>query len=150
MSEIHVPRDPAEFGQHFAEEFFFSGALDEFDGDQRGIDQRLVEIDRMADSFAFLGHAYFVQSGRALSVPVSIDPREGLVAHWQFEKLSFKGDLETFSAVKIGRLVGGNAIRAFCLTFNNVTLLPGFDQIPDDHLLHVPAYAVRDISRLAA
>jgi hypothetical protein len=150
MSEIHVPRDPAEFGQHFAEEFFFSGVLDEFDGDQRGIDRRLVEIDRMADSLAFLGQAYFVESGRALSVPVSINPGNGAVSHWQFEGLTFRGDLETFSAVKIGRLIGGNAIRAFCLTFNNVTLLPGFDHLPDDHLLHVPAYAVRDMSRLAA
>lgn len=149
MAGIEI-NDPSEFGRAFAEEFVVSGALDGFDGNNREIDRRLVEIDERAQSLRFLNEPYLVTSRLALSIPVSIDADEQTVSHIRFDEgLMFKGDLVTHSAVKVGRFIGGNAIRALCLTFDNITLLPFFDSIPDDHLLYVPAFSIQDIDRLA-
>jgi hypothetical protein len=63
--------------------------------------------------------------------------------------LSSEGTFISYSRVVIGRIVGANAVRALCLSFDNVTLLPFFDSLRDDHLLHVPALAVSSMSAQA-
>jgi hypothetical protein len=56
--------------------------------------------------------------------------------------LSFEGRFKCYSKVMIGRIIGAGSVRAFCLTFDDVLMLPGFDRLPDDRLLHVPILAV--------
>ncbi len=149
MSNFESINGPMTFGQAFAKEFMLSGALDGFDENQSEIDRRLVEIDSHAEELQLLNNDYFVVTRLAFSIPVSIDADDPSVSHIRFnDGITFKGELVTHSSVKIGRLIGGNAVRAFCLTFNKVTLLPYFDEIHDDHLMHVPAYAIQDIDLL--
>ena len=64
-----------------------------------------------------------------------------------FFDLSFEGPFTSFSIVHVGKIVGACSVRALCLSFKEATLLPYFDNIPDDHFLHVPVLAVDNISR---
>jgi hypothetical protein len=148
MGYIEIPKNPGEFGRYFAEEFMTSGILDEFHGDESGVVTRLKEVDEMAENLDYYGNDYFVESNRALSIPSLIVKDDEDVSYIRFDnKLTFEGKLITYSSVKIGKIIGGNAVRAFCLTFDDVTLLPYFDSLPDGHLLHVPAYAVEEIDK---
>jgi hypothetical protein len=81
-------------------------------------------------------------------LPVSFEAEQDIEVV-QFRQLHFEGTFVTYSTVRIGRLIGRGAIRSLCLTFDKVTLLPYFDEIPEDQLLHVPAYAVFDIDKVA-
>jgi hypothetical protein len=97
-----------------------------------------------------LGRQYFVSAHRSLSIPVRFDANAPVSSFDFNEGLEFSGQLITFSTVRIGRNLGGNAVRALCLTFDNVTLLPYFDHLPEDRLLHTPAFAIREIDSFAS
>lgn len=108
----------------------------------------LVELDHLTD-LADMHGMYFTQAGRALAIPVSFEADEH-TTYVSFNSLTFEGRLATYSVVKIGRILGSTSVRALCLSFNEVTLLPFFDTLPEDQLLHVPALAIDSMSRTAA
>lgn len=109
--------------------------------------RRLVELEQQATDLEMVDKPYFVHSGRSFLLPVTFDADEDIETV-QFPQLTFEGKFVTYSTVRIGRLAGRQAIRSLCLTFDKVTLLPYFDSIPDDQLLHVPAFAVFDIDKV--
>lgn len=108
----------------------------------------LAELDRLTEINEMAG-IYFTQAGRALAIPVSFESDE-VVDYIRFNLLTFEGKLATYSIVKIGKIIGATSVRALCLTFVDVTLLPFFDKLPGDKLLHVPALAVDSMSRSEA
>jgi hypothetical protein len=105
----------------------------------------LVELDRLT-ALADMHTLYFAQVCKALAIPISFEADKP-VSIENFGSLTFEGKLATYSVVKIGRILGGTSVRALCLSFNEVTLLPFCDNLPDDLLLHVPVLAVDSISR---
>lgn len=92
-----------------------------------------------------IDQSYFVTSGKALLLPVKKSDDE--VATFEFPALSFTGELDSYATVRAQTLVRERAVRALCLAFNNVTLLPYMDKIPTRQQLYVPVFAVAAITR---
>lgn len=109
-------------------------------------EQVLAHLEKTAESLEFLDQQYFVETSRALAIPVAFEDGEEK-RYGNFYGLSFEGILKSYSRVLIGRVIGAQSVRAWCLTFDEVTLLPFFDELPEDRLLHVPALAVDSISQ---
>ena len=105
----------------------------------------LRELDMAAEMLGFLDKQYFINSGRSMIIPKSFEATER-VTYTNFFGLDFEGLFTCYSRVNIGRLVGGTSIRAVCMTFGQATLLPFFDPLPEDELLHVPVLAVNSIT----
>lgn len=109
-------------------------------------EKALAELDHISEIGNLHGRTYFTQTNKALAIPFSFDRNEN-VQYLDYSGLTFEGELVTFSIVKIGRLIGQNVVRSLCLTFDKVTTLPLFIELPKDYLLHVPALAVNSITR---
>lgn len=110
---------------------------------------KFLGLDAVADSLGFVGQKYFVESRRSLSIPASFEAQKP-VELIDFMGLTFEGKFVTYSQVTVGKIIGAHSVRALCLSFDDVTLLPYFDHLPEDHLLHVPVLAVESISGQAA
>lgn len=115
----------------------------------RADEHTLAELDAAAEMLGFIGNQYLLNSYRAFAIPAHFEA-EGPVTHHQFMGLMFEGDFACYSKIHIGRIIGVTSVRALCLTFHNVTLLPYFDRMEDGDLLHVPVLAVDSIDKLAA
>lgn len=139
--ELPIATNPAELALPFVDTIE-SQPL--FDNSEEEI-KLLTELDRLTDA-ANMSGVYFTQAGKALAVPASFEADEP-VNFLDFNLLTFEGKLVTYSVIKIGRIIGSKSIRALCLTFDDVTLLPFLDKLPEDKLLHVPAIAVDSMSR---
>lgn len=108
---------------------------------------RTIErLDAMATAASMDGF-YIAETFRALALPVD-HGEDGPVRFIDFGTLVFEGKFRSFSYVRIGKLVSDSYVRALCLVFDRVTLLPYFDTMDEDHLLHVPALAVDSMSRV--
>jgi hypothetical protein len=144
MDHNPLVTNPAELALPFVE------AIDTRSGLSIGKEEEelLVKLDHLTE-VANMHAVYFTQAGRALSIPVSFESDQP-TSYTSFNSLTFEGRLVTYSVVKIGRLIGSTSIRALCLSFDEVTLLPFFDTLPEDRLLHVPALAIDSMSRTAA
>lgn len=108
----------------------------------------LAELDRAAADLGFLGVKWLVETRRCISLPASFDRTEPVEAISFMDRLLLEGDLVTFSRVTVGKIMDGSQghkVDALCLTFEDVTLLPYFDTIPPNHLLHVPVLSVNSI-----
>lgn len=141
-----MPGNPADLAAVQAEESALT--MVEFEI-TRADQQALLALDHVASELKFIGQKYFVESRRSLSIPVSFEADED-VSHINFMDLTFEGTFACYSKVVVGRILGHHSVRALCLTFHEVTLLPFFDGLPDDHLLHVPVLAVATIGAQAA
>lgn len=136
---IHDPT-PVTIALPYAESLVVNGNLDSFDihDDEH---EALRCLEEQAEAIGALNQQFFVTSGR--SILTSLQTEENYCT--SFDSLDFSGELFTYSTVRIGRTLGNHAMRALCLSFHNVTLLPYFDRIAEDQLLHVPAYAVHEM-----
>lgn len=106
----------------------------------------LAELDHGAESLGFHNQTYFVEAFRGLVVPASFEAADR-VTYVNFMGITLEGRFATFSKVHIGTIVGAGAVRAVCLTFTDVTLLPYFDTLAEDDLLHVPVLSVAQMSK---
>jgi hypothetical protein len=127
--------DPATLAEEAAIKVFY----------QQDVFERLPEdadilghLDKAAAELDLIDRTYWVETSRGMSLPVDFESDEQ-VRMINFAKLSFEGIFACYSKVMIGRIIGGNSVRALCLTFHNATLLPYFEQLPDRHLLYVCA-----------
>jgi hypothetical protein len=109
----------------------------------------LAQLDAAAEMLGFIGNQYLMNSHRAFAIPASFNVDEQ-VTHHQFMGLMFEGDFACYSKIHVGKILGATSVRALCLTFHNVTLLPYFDRMEEGDLLHVPVLAVDTIDQLAA
>ncbi|MCY4010786.1 MAG: hypothetical protein OXF49_02290 [Candidatus Saccharibacteria bacterium] len=109
-------------------------------------EQALIELDQVSEDKDFY-QRYLVETDNAFAIPVSFDKTKPVnITHFN-EGLIFSGQLETYSAVKIGRLaIAEINVRALCLTFSSLFLLSFLGNVEQDRLLHVPAYAINDIT----
>jgi len=142
---IHeAPRDPIELSIIRAEDV----PLQAFD--HTVTDERLLaELDFAARELELHGKRYYIESNRAFLLPVESDAGTKLT-YTEFYGLTFEGEFSTYSRISIGRLLGSpHTVRALCIAVGSALLLPYFDNIPEDSLLHVPVLAVNHI-QLAA
>jgi hypothetical protein len=108
----------------------------------------LSDLEGVAKELDFIDRQYFVETSRGLSIPASFEAKEDdTVTFLSFYKLTFEGILRGYSKVQVGRVIGAGSVRALCLTFEEVTLLPFFDSLPEDHIFHVPVLAVDSIDQ---
>ena len=141
---------PADIARPIAETIITRGTLDGWGNSAENNPFEhyvLSQLEETAVQQGMLDVPYYVESGRSLLAPATFEADETLSVYY-FDDLHFRGELKTYSTVRLGRLLGGQTMRALCLTFDNVTLFPGFDSIPEADLLHVPVLAVRDMDRL--
>lgn len=116
----------------------------DLDFDTRNDELRmLANLEEVAYGLCMDGQ-WFVNSNRGVSVPKSHES-SGSISYYNFMDLTFEGDFITYSKVIIGKIIGATSVRAVCITFDNVTLLPYFDKLPDDHYLHVPVLAINEM-----
>lgn len=148
--ESFSTNSPAELALPLAEKLVMQGYYDGFVSADTDEQAEVVALEAMADLAGMLGQQYLVSSGRSVAIPVSFEAGQPVRTFDFNEGLDFSGTLVTYGSVRIGRNLGGNAIRALCLTFDNVTLLPYFNKLQEDRLLYTPAFAVRSIDILKA
>ncbi len=141
MNNFELPSNPAQLAETIATENF-SDSMEISDLDHR----LLTELEVGAEALGFLNKDYFVESGRALILPASFQSDEP-VLYTSFFGLSFEGRFATYAKVHIGRIIGGSAVRAVCLAFTDVTLLPYFETVPDNELVFVPVLAINSMEQ---
>lgn len=138
---FEIPQSPAELAQVRAEQ----NTSDSFEISP--IDrQAIVELEYAAENLGFIGANYFVESDRALIIPASYDASQD-VTYTNFYGLSFEGTFATYSKVHIGRVIGGQSVRAVCLAFSDALLLPFFDRLEKTDILYVPVLAVAGMEK---
>jgi hypothetical protein len=137
-----LPQNPAELASIRAQQVGMSNT--EF-VNTTAEERVLAELDYAAGTLGFLGRPYFIQSGRGLSIPVGWDDGEN-VEYQDFMGVSFEGEFVSYGKVAVGRIIGHRVVRALCMAFKDVTTLPNFRTIPDDHLFYTPVLAVESIT----
>jgi hypothetical protein len=139
----HVPKNLVELAEPFV--FELSKRAD-FDSFQRSHAEKsaLQELDSMAEDLALDGKDYHVVAGRSWSIPRSFRVEEE-VHLGNYYGVEFWGTFCSHAIVKINGLYGREDVRALCLTFDDVLMLPGLDKVPADRAVHVPVLAVDDI-----
>lgn len=146
-TEFSPAGNPAELALPYAEKLVRKGSLDDYDQVSELECDHLSELEYLAEAAGMLNKKYFVNSGKLLILPADLEQSEFVPYHVN-EGADFSGKLISFSTLRIGRNLGGQSIRALCLTFDNVTLLPYLDRVEEDRLVHAPAFAVTGIDRL--
>ena len=139
---LEMVKNPAELGRSYIDRID-KIKLESFDKSLEE-DNLLVELDSISEQCHFINQKYFVNVNLAFSISSSF-PADSEVPYIQHETLCFEAKFVTYSIVKIGRILAGQAIRALCISFDEGILLPYFDSLPEDHLLHVPVLAVDDM-----
>lgn len=107
----------------------------------------LSGLSHSASELDLADRPYFCEVSRGLSIPVQrlYDSATSVIS---FTKLTFEGIFREYSKVSLERLTDGTQpVKALCLAFDEVTLLPYFESLPNDHLLHVPVLAVDSIDQ---
>lgn len=111
-------------------------------------ERALVELDQQASKLGFFDK-YLIESTQSFAAPSSYE-RDKPVKLIEFKDgLTFYGDFINHACFKINQLqrVKGNSlnVRALCLVFESLILLPFFDELPPNYLLYTPVYAIEDI-----
>ena len=130
--------DPASLAERAAQRVFYQPDDFERHPDDEEI---LGQLDKAATDLDLIDRSFWVETTRGISLPVDFESDEE-VRMIDFYKLSFEGLFACYSKVKVGRIIGGNSVRALCLTFYEATLLPYMEHLPERHLLYVPVHAV--------
>lgn len=140
-SPDNIINDPAELAITYLDRIGSSEAFEVTPSEEK----TLVELDLLADA-AKMHATYFVKAYKGMLLPGTFEAGSQ-VTYFDFNDMLFEGKLETYSIVKTGRIIGYHAVRALCLCFDDVIMLPYFDKIDNKHLLHVPALAVASMTR---
>lgn len=161
--ESLVPRDPVEVTVPFAQSLVFRPEFDEFEHSDYET-QAVREMNISLMGFDMIG-GYEVKTNLAFVVPEDTTPDEdGKVPLIRMDlETDFVGELMGGRTLKIGRelelgpSVGKQAIRAVCLSFQDVLIKSRqsvdsgkvfkYQRIEDDERLYVPVFAVSGISQ---
>lgn len=65
----------------------------------------------------------------------------------RFESIAVEGRLQDFSYLVIGRL-GTSLVSSICADFEEITMLPDGDLLPEGNILHIPVLAVEQAYEL--
>ena len=116
-------------------------------------ERALAELDAVGNMLGFFGR-YFVESTQAFAIPASYEADKPVSVINFGSGLTFQGNLETHSVVKINSLhvtwLEKIDIRALCLRFDTVLMLPYFETLDEDRLLFVPVASIDDMRRVEA
>ena len=144
-----IPTDPASLAAEANEKLFY--APDNWlDDETHEVRETLEYLGTMARTLDFTDRDYLVTANRALTIPekaVGGKVHES-VTYGNLYDLAFRGTFSQYAKVQIGWITGGGSIRAYCLLFNEVKLVPENAGIPEDRLFFVPALAVKEIDAL--
>lgn len=149
MSEIVPFTNPAEIARSYAEDLMMGGHLDEMTNSSAEKDA-LAELTQIAHEADMLQSKFYVRSYKSIITPATQETLQDVTITNFDHGLDYSGRFIGFSTVRIGKLMGGNAIRALCLAFEDTTLLPYFDEVPDDKWLFTPVHAVKEMDKRAA
>ncbi len=92
----------------------------------------------------FIDTMYWMHTDQGLVVPSST-PSKTRAFRGKFrslEDIAFSGSFIGYHKFSLGKLA------SWCLRFNEGTLVPGFDKMPDSEELWVPTIALQDIDEL--
>lgn len=139
---LELPGDPIELAALQAEQSVLATSSDcfEFTPEQ---EHEITELELCAEQLDFLGQTYYVDARTGFSVLASFDATVPTTFNRFDQGVTFSGELVTYSHLHIGRILGANAaVRALCVTFDNVMLFPHFEKVEQNRLLHVPVLSV--------
>ncbi len=133
-------KNPFELGKSYLGKL---GNINNFDTNP--VEEKvLIELDDICTKAEINDQKYFTSATKAFAIPLSF-PSSEKVSYHEFQRLDFEAVFVTYSIIKIGQFVGGSAVRALCVTFNDALLSPYFDYLDNDHLLHVPVLAISNM-----
>lgn len=136
--------NPAELAQPYAVDLIYKKSFEELRVDEDEL--HVLNILGRAVRTLGLQGSYLVEAGRAFAVYEHHNPALPTDVI-NTRDLTFEGEFQEHTIVKFNGLEGGSIIRALCLAFKKVTLLPTFDKVSRERLLCVPVFAVEDILR---
>lgn len=146
-----LPSNPVALAESDAERVFFQD--DSFSSLVQNEDAGMISrLSVDAQTLGFIDRTYFMETTRGLVIPRSFGPYEK-TSMIDLSRLAFEGVFRGYAKLATDRLVafdGSGArkdIRALCLEFDDVTLLPYFDKLSLDRLLCVPILAAVSIER---
>jgi hypothetical protein len=139
--------DPATLAENAALQIVYGASATEANIEDT---ERLNYLDEVATGFQLTQKNYWVETNRAISMPLRFERYEE-VTLLNFFKLNFEGNFCCYSRVVIGKILDSAGVRsvdALCLTFDEATLMPYMDNIPEGHLLYVPVLAIDNIDQV--
>jgi hypothetical protein len=113
----------------------------------------LSELQQAVTALDIINRRYWIETGRGIALPkpeVQEMTAEGVPVQ-DFYGLHFEGLFRGYAKLDIGsithhdtvgRRMGSTSVKALCLTFNEATLLPLLEELPEEQLLFVPVPAV--------
>jgi hypothetical protein len=126
LGSSFVPPNPKEIAIPHAEAMSKSG-FEHTEADRF----MLAELEQVADELNFLGGRYFVECKRSFIFPADTGDESSIVHYYSYFDTILEGELISYSRLSIGQLVGRQAVRALCLTFDKSILLPTFIAVID-------------------
>jgi hypothetical protein len=148
MTEFIVPRTPYELALPTAEELVLKGSMNDFDDSPQVLDA-IRELDELAKMANLTDQSYLLDTVTSIVIPKKFDPNESRLI--QLPEGSLEGEFKAYGSFYAGRgTVGHGTIRAFCLMFDNVTILDTFETISEDEVVFVPIFSIKDIDKLAS
>lgn len=142
--DIEIPQTPCEFAEDIALAGF--GNFSFYVNSPRDLED-LDQLDDMASKAGLMGD-WAIEAERAYIIPAIGEVSVRNLEIGVLSDIRFKGSFLCYSRVNIGRVLGFNAVRSLCMTFDNGVLAdPEIIFIEDDQLLHIPVLATQDMSR---
>jgi hypothetical protein len=133
-----IPRNPAELAMPTAI-LYTPDSPFEIDFDE---ELKIEELHMAANHLGFVSTKYFISTDQAYSLEYFEDHASNIKGQ-RFDNLTFEGAFTGYSRLSLQRTRG---VRALCMCFYEVIKLPSFENIPSNHVLHVPVMSVQDIT----
>lgn len=137
-----IPNNPIELAREkLGPEFYpeFCGPVCEDDvSTLRGLNTAAIDS-------GFLNNTFWVETNQGIVMPKEMpkDPEEIQRRIYELPDLTFAGRLVDFHKFSIAGAFG-----AWCLRFDDSTLIPGIDKVPEQDELWVPTNTVKKIEPL--
>lgn len=141
MRDKKIVTNPAEIAEPFALKNFASLEF-EHPVEYKDSLRELTELSEIGQMF----RTWQLGASLGFVIPKEFDEHD-TVSYHRLEDLYFEGELDSYSAISIGKLVDYGAVRALCMTFESgMFVLPAMVEIEPEDRLHVPIMAVTNMS----
>ncbi len=111
--------------------------------------QAVTDLNRYAKASGFIKADYRVVTRRGMAIPEDYAELERMSVHSYFSSV-FLGKFAGYCKIELGVSAGSHSMDAMCLMFEDATILPYENKVPENHRLYVPILSVVDIREAEA
>lgn len=141
---FHLAGNPAELALPYADMLANGNCMHSLEPSEDEA-KALAELQQRATALGMIEKMYLVHSRRALAAPEKTESNKDVTGFDFNQGLDYLGRFVSYDTAPIKLALGGGSIRAVCLKFDNVILLPHLDNLEGDDRLYTPAYSVKTI-----